>query len=127
MALTLNDLEKKGAFPAERLVKKSVAWIHTDEQGKELVDQFDIFIKVPTVAEINSLYSKENENKNYQSSMISTCLRLGDKGEERLDYEKAMQLDASLSSKLFTEIMSLISLDGEGVKKSEKKTKSGMN
>lgn len=125
MALTLNELEQKGAFPIERLVKKTITWVHTDEQGEEQIDQCEIFVKVPTVAEINSLYGKENENKNYQSSMISTCLRLGEKGEERLDYERAMQLDASLSSKLFTEIMSLISVDGEGAKKSPKKTKSG--
>lgn len=125
MALTLNDLEKKGAFPVERLVKKTITWVHTDEQGEEQIDECDIFVKVPTVAEINSIYGKENENKIYQASMISTCLRLGEKGEERLDYEKAMQLDASLSSKLFTEIMSLISVDGEGAKKSQKKTKSG--
>lgn len=125
MALTLNDLEKKGAFPVERLVKKTITWVHTDEQGEELIDECDIFVKVPTVAEVNNLYSDENKSKIYPASMISTCLRLGEKGEERVSYEKALQLDPSLSSKLFSVIMDLITVDGEGVKKSQKKTKSG--
>ena len=125
MALKLDELEKKGAFPAERLIKRTVSWEHVDENGEEITDTFDIFVKCLSVSEFESFQAEENKGKNFTAFMISECLRLGDKGEEVIEYEKARQLDGTLANCLFTDIMSVMGMGSKEAKKSSPAKKSG--
>lgn len=124
MALKLDDLKKKGAFVSPDLVKTSVEWVHTDPETNEIVtDTFDIFVKKISFGDLKRAYSDNTIEA--QSSLISSCVRLGENAEEEITYEDAYALEGSLGLALIEAVNKVIGIGSKEPKKSKPAKKSG--
>lgn len=126
--MNLAELRKKAIIASKNiLVKRPVTWVHVDDKGEEVEDTFDIYIRRISTAEAAKLGGTENEGKNFTMLMVSECVRLGDKGEEKISYEECHAMDASLINVLFPEVMEVTGLGREPNKKLGKNKASGTN
>ena len=98
--MNLSDLEKKGAFISNALVKKTSVWKRFDKgAGNVVEDQVSFFVRQASwleFQEIGKETSSTGESLNPDALLIAACIKLGEKGEESLAYDKVITLDASL-------------------------------
>lgn len=102
--MDLKALEKLGAFVSHDSVKAKVVWNTVDENGEPLAHDFDVTVVRPSYGEIEDVVSQAEGKIGIQSSLISTCIRLGKDGEQRLSYEQVRSLDPGLATALVNAI-----------------------
>lgn len=85
--MKISELNAKGGFIGQELVKKAVSWKHK-QGGEEVTEDFNIFVKRQSFGLLETVFSG-NDDHAKASQMIASCIRLGDKGEEEIPYEMA--------------------------------------
>lgn len=102
--MKLKDLKAAGAFVEAAPVKKSVTWVHLDENGDPITDEFTVLVKRQSFAVVEQLYSPaEGEDeaalakRSRNAKLISECVLLGEKGDEQIPYEDALNLEPNLA------------------------------
>ena len=98
--MKLADLKAKGGCIDLTPVRKSITWKHTDESGAEATDTFDIWVSRLSFGVIDRLSKVNSTERSSNAELIAASVRLGDTGEERLTYEVAYSLNASLALEL---------------------------
>lgn len=98
--MKLADLKAKGGCIDQAPVRKSVTWKHTGEGGEEATDTFDIWVSRLSFGVIDRLSKINSTERSSNAELIAASVRLGENGEERLTYEIAYSLNASLALEL---------------------------
>jgi hypothetical protein len=98
--MNLADLKAKGGCIDLAPVRKSITWKHTGESGEEVTDTFDVWVVRLSFGAIDRLSKINSTERSSNAELIAASIRLGDKGEERLSYDIAYSLDASLALEL---------------------------
>lgn len=88
---TLKDLQKAGAFVAEKPIKKSIKYT-LDGQDYEA----EIFVKEIGVGEREALFTGDDDEKSRVAKIIAHTVLLGD-GSERISYPDAFRLKQPLA------------------------------
>lgn len=98
--MDLKELEKKGAFVSDSLVKTSAIWRRFDKESDEVVeDEVSFFVRQASwvaYQEIGKEAKESAEEVNSDGLLIAACIRLGESGEESLSYDQVVMLDAGL-------------------------------
>jgi len=98
--MDLKQLEEKGAFISDSLVKTSAIWRRFDKESEEAVeDEVSFFVRQASwvaYQEIGKQAKESAEDVNPEALLIAACIRVGEKGEESLSYEQVISLDAGL-------------------------------
>lgn len=97
-ALSLESLEKSGGFVDQTLVKFHKSWKQFDEESKQVIDyDGDFFVKKGSYADfVRARQLSTESGLLFDALLVSACIRLGEKGEQQMTYEKACSCDAGL-------------------------------
>lgn len=99
--MQLKDLKKKGALVTGALVKKELTWTRIDpESGEEKSDTFSVFVvKQLSIASYDAIFglSSQDTSRSTVAAIVAECIRLGDEGEEKINYADASRLEPSLA------------------------------
>ena len=102
--MNLNDLKAAGAFVEAAPVKKPVTGVHLDENGDPITDKFTVLVKRQSFSVVEQLYTPaEGEDeaalakRSRNAKLISECVLLGEKGDEQIPYEDALNLEPNLA------------------------------
>lgn len=114
--MDLKTLQQQGGFIDETPVKESVTWRRGD--GDEV--KFDVHVVRQPFGVVDEVL-KTSDGRSQSARMISNCIRLGEKGQERLTYDQAFVLDPALAFALIGAINRV------NAKKSTPPTSSGVN
>lgn len=98
--MKLSELKAKGGCIDQAPVRKTVTWKHTGETGEEVTDTFDIWVVRLSFGVIDRLSKIDSTERSSNAELIAASVRLGDQAEERLTYEVAYSLQASLALEL---------------------------
>lgn len=111
--MNLNDLKAAGAFVEAAPVKKTIQWNRgqLDAKNKPMIDEFTVLVKRQSFAVVEQLYAPgEGENeatvakRSRNAKLISECVLLGEKGEEQIPYEDALNLEPNLAFALLNAV-----------------------
>jgi hypothetical protein len=101
-------LLKKGGFVNSDLIEYNEVWKHADlEAGKEkdnfiVEHEVKFFVRQASWLEFSKSVEGrkynpgETEPLNNEALAVSSCIRLGEEGEEKLTYDEVISLEASL-------------------------------
>lgn len=104
--MNLNDLKAAGAFVEAAPVKKTIQWNRgqLDAKNKPMIDEFTVLVKRQSFAVVEQLYTPaagEDEaalaKRSRNAKLISECVLLGEKGDEQIPYEDALNLEPNLA------------------------------
>ncbi|ONN70656.1 phage tail assembly chaperone family protein, TAC [Pseudomonas oryzihabitans] len=104
--MNLNDLKAAGAFVEAAPVKKTIQWNRgqLDAKNKPMIDEFTVLVKRQSFAVVEQLYAPaagEDEatlaKRSRNAKLISECVLLGEKGDEQIPYEDALNLEPNLA------------------------------
>ncbi len=99
------SLKARGGFVSGKPVRRSIEWAHITPEGEDVVDKFDIHIYPRSAGTMNQIRTLAKEGKDERLLTISACIGLGERGEERLSYEEAHELDDGLQLVLVSAVM----------------------
>lgn len=109
--MKLKELKAAGAFVEAAPVKKPIKWPHLDENGDPVTDEFTVLVKRQSFAVIEKLYAPgEGEDeaavakRSRNAKLISECVLLGEKGDEQIPYEDALNLEPNLAFALLNAV-----------------------
>jgi len=91
--MNLNDLKNAGAFVGAGLTKVSISW----ERGPEDTLSFEVHVAPLSFGEVERILREESEGKSRVANLISSAIRLGETGQERLTYMDAYNLEPGLA------------------------------
>ncbi|MBW9244199.1 phage tail assembly chaperone family protein, TAC [Pseudomonas paracarnis] len=94
--MNLTELKAAGGLVGGAMVKKAVVWKHEDAKGKAVTDKFSIFVMPQSFGMIEKLFSASDSEQSRNAKYISTCVTLGENGEEAISYEDAYRLNPGL-------------------------------
>ena len=94
--MNLTELKAAGGLVGGAMVKKAVVWKHEDAKGKPVTDKFSIFVMPQSFGMIEKLFSASDSEQSRNAKYISTCVTLGENGEEAISYEDAYRLNPGL-------------------------------
>ncbi|AZE65662.1 phage tail assembly chaperone family protein, TAC [Pseudomonas synxantha] len=94
--MNLTELKAAGGLVGGAMVKKAVVWKHEDAKGKPVTDKFSIFVMPQSFGMIEKLFSANEPQESRNAKYISTCVTLGENGEEAISYEDAYRLNPGL-------------------------------
>lgn len=94
--MNLTELKAAGGLVGGAMVKKAVVWKHEDTKGKTVTDKFSIFVMPQSFGMIEKLLSASDSEQSRNAKYISTCVTLGENGEEAISYEDAYRLNPGL-------------------------------
>lgn len=117
--MNLEQLTKAGGIISDKPIKQQISWKRTTEEGEEEPLSFDVYVVPLAYGDYERLYTPrsrgvdegdaaEAEHHSLQSELISVCIRLGEKADERLTYEQAYRLQPSLAHALIKAINKVI-------------------
>lgn len=98
MNLDLAELEKMGGFVPKEPVKTEVSW--TPPEGDTLT--FTVFVKRLSGGAMERLWAntQKDDDRARSAMLLSEAVLLGEKGEQKLTYDKAWSLEMTLMSEL---------------------------
>ena len=105
--MNINDLKNRGAFVDRLLVKANKKWERIGQDGRPASDEVSFFVRRVSYMDFKSALSGGSESMasvklDPDCLLICACIRLGDDGEELLEYSDAESLEPALF-KLFIE------------------------
>jgi hypothetical protein len=125
--MRLDELRARGGLVDSTLVKTPVEWKKIDEDGKEDLVTFDVFIRKNSFGLIDLGNQAARENRSRSATIIAGGVLLGEHGEEVMTYDDAYALEPSLSVALFNAFMKVNKPRDNTAKNSQPPTSSGTN
>lgn len=101
--MNIEDLIAHGGFVSDEPVKRTVIWKKRNDSGEQVELKFEVFIKRHSFGAIEKVWSVDGD-KSKAAAFISQSILFGEKGDQKLSYEKAFQLDPGLASVFISEI-----------------------
>lgn len=118
--MKLAELKAKGGCIDPAPVRKTITWKHTDEAGEEQTDTFDVWIVRLSFGLIDRLSKLNSAERSSNAELIAASVRLGESAEERLTYDIAYNLNASLALELVRAVAEVNKLNETEDKESPK-------
>ncbi len=105
MITNLNDLLAKASSPAQsQMVKRTGEWTYEDASGNIVTETFEVWVMkdIPFAAQ-ERIYLGDEEFPDAGSMCrgISERLRFGENGQQKMSYQQAAEMPASLATALF--------------------------
>lgn len=98
--MNLAELKAKGGCVDLAPVRKTITWKHRDEHGEEVTDTFDVWVTRIAFGVIDRLSKLDGAERSTNAELIAASIRLGEHAEEKMPYEIAYSLHASLAIQL---------------------------
>lgn len=108
-----SELTKIGGVVSALPIKQEVTWTRINEQGEEVTDTFDVFVKTLAYGDYEQLFMepKKDESEEEQAErnsrncqLIVLSIRLGENAQEAFTYDEAYQLHPGLANAFITKI-----------------------
>lgn len=106
----LKELKEKGGFVSSGLATKKLSWEHKDENGKDVTDEFEVFVKKLSFGLVSEIYDT-NEKRQRVVLFVHHGIRLGDKGQEQMSYDDAYNLKMELATLLSNAVVEVNGLN----------------
>jgi len=121
---SLAQLKAAGGIVSRAPIKKTLTWLHKNEEGEEVSDTFDAYIVKQSFGSLADLY--KDTSREQLAVAISKALQLeNDKGKlESMTYEDAYQLEPTLAHVILDAIRDV---NGGEAKNSQPPTNSSAN
>ncbi len=126
-----SELTKIGGVVSALPVKQEITWTRVNEQGDEVTDTFDIFVKTLAYGDYEQLFmepkkdeteEEQAERRSRNCQLIALSIRLGENADESFTYDEAYQLHSGLANAFITKISRV---NGRAKKSSAPTTSSG--
>jgi hypothetical protein len=102
---SLKDLIDMKAFIPDELVPRQITFDLDDGKGAQT---FDIFVRRMSIGVHEAIWADGGSlNPSKTARLLSEAIRLGEKGEEKLTYQQAFELNAKIAlemSKAITDV-----------------------
>jgi hypothetical protein len=102
------ELEKLGGFISSEPVIREIKW-EREFNGEQKTEEFKIGVVRPAYAEMEKVLSMSEGSRT--AELISLCVRLGEKLEEKITYEMACRLEPNLAAQFAIAVKSVNNLD----------------
>lgn len=93
--MNLDQLKAAGGFVEAEPVKVPVEWAHKTKAGADVVDKFDVWVRLRSFGLFERVASLGGD-RSRSAQMLSECILLGDE-RQALTYEQAYQLEPDLA------------------------------
>ena len=90
--MKLEEFKSAGGFVPRDLVSKKITW---DRKEGDLV--FDVFVKRHSFGMIEQILGDGDDTRSRSAHYIAESIRFGDKGDEKMTYEQAFDLDPKVA------------------------------
>jgi hypothetical protein len=126
-----SELTKIGGVVSALPVKQEITWTRINEQGEEVTDTFDVFVKPLAYGDYEQLFKEpkkdesaeeQAERKSLNCQLIVLSIRLGENADESFTYDEAYQLHSGLANAFINKISRV---NGRTKKSSAPTTSSG--
>lgn len=98
--MNLAELKAKGACVDIAPVRRTIRWTHTGENGEEITDTFDVWVRRLSFGLVDRLSKTDESDRSRNAELIAASIRLGDHAEEAMPYDVAFSLHTSLAIEL---------------------------
>lgn len=98
--MKLAELQRKGACIDRSPVRRTITWTHTEPDGQETTDTFDVSVLRLSFGVIDRLSRTDDADRSRNAELIAASIRLGENAEEIIPYDVAYSLQMSLALEL---------------------------